>query len=86
MAENQEILGFKCQICFVDFSAMDILTKHFSSDHKESKISYLKLVASSGTLCWIEHIQDEQSTKGGFYSEGTGTFIISSNRQTLLFS
>ena len=86
MAENQKILAFKCQICFVDFSDMDTLTEHFSSDHTESKISCFKLVASSGTFCWIEHFQDEQSTKGGFYSEGTGTFIISSNRQTLLFS
>ena len=42
----------------------------------------------------IEHMcsshigDDDVETKGGFYSEGTGAFVISSNRdrQTLLFS
>ena len=27
-----------------------------------------------------------QTAKGGFYSEGADAFVISSNRQTLLFS
>ena len=75
--------GFKCQICYLEFNSMDTLTEHFSSDHSESNILFWKLLGSASNSSygsrsyWIEHIQDEQSTKGGFYSEGTGTFVIS---------
>ena len=71
MAENRKTLGFfpakfKCQICYVDFTSMDTLTEHFSSDHAVSKISFWKLAGSSSYCSFdkeeIEQIQDKQST------------------------
>ena len=34
----------------------------------------------------LENDKKPSQNKGGFYSEGADTFVISSNRQTLLFS